>query len=150
MTWNTIGVANGAHALSAVARDAAGNTTTSASLATTVSNPAGGGIAQDAMAFGDTATAATTVVTNAFSTSSSNELLLAFVSGGWVSGTTSVTGVTGGGLSWTLVRRTNTQRGTAEIWRAFAPAQLSGVSVTATLSPSTTASITVVTFGAGD
>ncbi len=54
-----------------------------------------------------------------------NQLLLAFVSADApATGTnTTVSGLTvtsGGALTWTLVRRTNTQRGTAEIWRAFA------------------------------
>ena len=37
-TWNTTTVANGAHTLSAVARDAAANTTTSAAVTVTISN----------------------------------------------------------------------------------------------------------------
>jgi hypothetical protein len=45
-----------------------------------------------------------------------------------------------------LVQRTNTQSGTAEIWRAFAPSQLTGVTVTATLSQSVLSSITVMSF----
>lgn len=39
ITWNTTTTPNGAYALAARARDAAGNTTTSASVAVTVSNP---------------------------------------------------------------------------------------------------------------
>jgi hypothetical protein len=38
VTWNTTAVSNGTHSLTAVARDAAGNTTTSAAVAVTVSN----------------------------------------------------------------------------------------------------------------
>ena len=38
MAWDTTGVANGPHTLSAVARDAAGNTATSSDVAVTVSN----------------------------------------------------------------------------------------------------------------
>jgi hypothetical protein len=38
ITWNTTTVANGSHTLTAVARDAAGNTTTAASIPVTVSN----------------------------------------------------------------------------------------------------------------
>ncbi len=38
MSWNTIGVSNGAHTLTARARDAAGNTTTATSRTVTVSN----------------------------------------------------------------------------------------------------------------
>jgi hypothetical protein len=94
---------------------------------------------------------ATTVSTLAFSTNSGNELLLAFIAGDYISGTnTTVTGVTGAGLTWALVRRTNVQSGTAEIWRAFAPTSLSGVTVTATLSQSVMSSITVVSFSGAD
>src|SRR5439155_1446574 len=38
VSWNTTGVANGSHTLTAVARDAAGNVTTSAGVTVTVSN----------------------------------------------------------------------------------------------------------------
>ncbi len=38
MVWNTTGLANGSHALTAVARDAAGNSTTSAAVTVTVNN----------------------------------------------------------------------------------------------------------------
>ena len=87
------------------------------------------------------------IASGAFSTTAGNELLLAFVEASNVDpGATTVTGVTGGGITWALVRRTNTQRGTAEIWRAFAPAVLTSATVTATLSQSAAAAITVVSF----
>jgi hypothetical protein len=91
----------------------------------------------------------TTVRTGTFSTTSANELLLAFVSvdgppaGG---GKTTVTQVTGGGLTWTLAARSNAQLGGAEIWRASATGILTNVSVTATLSRSFESSLTVVSF----
>jgi hypothetical protein len=103
----------------------------------------------DVIASGDQGTPSTTVRTARFSTSSANELLLAFVSvdgppaGG---GKTTVTKVTGGGLTWQLVARANAQLGGAEIWRAFAPGILTNVSVTATLSRSFDSSLTVVSF----
>jgi hypothetical protein len=94
---------------------------------------------------------ATTVSTAAFSTNSGNELLLAFVAADYISGTnTTVTSVTGAGLTWTLVERANVQSGTAEVWRAFAPTTLSGVMVTATLSQSVVSSITVMSFSGAD
>jgi Domain of unknown function (DUF1929)/Bacterial Ig domain/Glyoxal oxidase N-terminus/SdrD B-like domain/Kelch motif/Prealbumin-like fold domain len=94
---------------------------------------------------------ATTVSTPTFSTNAGNELLLAFVAGDYISGTnTTVTGVTGAGLTWALVKRINTQSGTSEIWRAFAPTSLSGVTVTATLSQSVVSSITVMSFMGAD
>ena len=95
----------------------------------------------------DQATASTTVVSSAFSTASTNELLLAFVSADYASGTnTTVTGITGGSLTWTLVLRTNTQSGTAEIWRAFAAAKLTNATVTATLSQKVASSMTVMSY----
>ncbi len=96
----------------------------------------------------DQGTSSTTVATAAFSTTSGNELLLAFVSADAPSsGTnTTVTGVAGAGLIWVLVQRTNTQLGTAEIWRAFAPSPLTNATVTATLSRSTVSSMTVMSF----
>jgi hypothetical protein len=103
------------------------------------------GIAIDATIWRDQSTSP--ITTPAFSTTSGNELLLAFVATDYVSGTnTTVTGVAGGGLTWALVRRTNVQSGTSEIWRAFAPAPLSNVTVTATLSHNVSASLTVMSF----
>jgi len=103
----------------------------------------------DAVASGDQPVASLTVTTTAFSTAAGNELLLAFVSSDGVT-TTSVSNVTGAGLTWWLVRRTNVQLGTAEIWRAFAAAPLSGVSVTARLSAPVASSLTVVSFSGVD
>jgi hypothetical protein len=74
-------------------------------------------------------------------------LLLALISADDASTSAqTVTGVTGGGLTWVLVRRTNVQRGTSEIWRAFAPSTLSNVTITATLAQSAAASMTVMSF----
>jgi hypothetical protein len=92
-------------------------------------------------------TKATSIVSPAFTTTSTNELLLAFVAADNVNtAATTVTNVTGGGLTWVLVRRTNAQRGTSEIWRAFAPAVLTNTTVTATLSQSVPAFITILSF----
>ncbi len=60
--------------------------------------------------------------------------------------TTTITNVAATGLTWQLVRRTNGQKGTAEIWRAFATTTLNNVTVTATISQSVAASITVMSF----
>jgi len=97
--------------------------------------------------FKDQSPKSATVTTPNFSTAAANELLLAFVSADYLSGAnTTVTSVSGGGLTWVLVRRTNVQRGTAEIWRAFAPSVLTNVSVTARLSQSVVSSMTVMSF----
>ena len=101
----------------------------------------------DALVWTDRASAQSTVVSPAFSTVASNELVLAFVSTDYGSGVnTSVTGVTGAGLTWALVGRANVQRGTSEIWRAFAAAPLTGVTVTASLSQPVSSMITVISF----
>ncbi|MGZ5054304.1 MAG: Ig-like domain-containing protein [Methylobacter sp.] len=117
-------------------------------LGSFLGEPVWAAIGIDATSSGDKGTATNTVSnTQAFSTSAGNELLLAFVSTDYLSGAnTTVTGVSGAGLSWALVVRTNTQRGTSEIWRAFATAPLSNVTVTATLSQSVVSSITVMSF----
>jgi len=95
----------------------------------------------------DRTTASTSVTSPSFSTSSGNELLLAFVAADAASGTTAtVTSVAGAGLTWSLVVRNNAQSGTSEIWRAFAPAPLVNVSVAATVSQATVSSITVLSF----
>jgi hypothetical protein len=101
----------------------------------------------DAQASADAASASSTVKTPSFSTTAGNELLLAFVATDYLGGAnTMVTGVTGGGLTWVLAVRTNVQSGSSEIWRAFAPVALSNFAVTATLSQSAVASITVISF----
>jgi hypothetical protein len=105
------------------------------------------GIDIDVTTSNDQSVPSATIATTAFSTQSPSELLLAFVSADSVGGTnTTVTGVTGGGLTWVLVRRTNAQRGTAEIWRAFATVPLANVTVTASLSQTVSSSLTVMSF----
>src|SRR5258708_11841552 len=95
----------------------------------------------------DQGTASTTVATAPSPAEAVTELLRAFVSSDYVSGAnTTVMGISVGGLTWALVQRTNVQSGTAEIWKAFAPAALTSVTVTATLSQSVAASITVMSF----
>ena len=69
------------------------------------------------------------------STSGLGEVLLAFAgSDGPSTGSAQTLTVSGGGLTWTLVRRANTRAGTSEIWRATAAAQLSGAVVSSTQS----------------
>ena len=104
-------------------------------------------ISIDTTVWGDGSTARPTISTTPFSTTSGNELLLAFIATDYVSGSnTVVTNVTGAGLTWVLVVRTNTAPGTAEIWRAFSPSALNNVAVTAALSQSVSSSITVMSF----
>jgi hypothetical protein len=96
----------------------------------------------------DQSAASKTVASPTFSTIAGNELLLAFVSTDDPGTGTNitVTGVAGGGLTWALVVRSNTQRGTSEIWRAFSAAALTNVTVAATLSKSVNSSLAVMSF----
>jgi RHS repeat-associated protein len=84
--------------------------------------------------------------TPSFSTVSGNQLLLAYLSASALSSPVTVSSVTGGGLAWTLVKRTNTQAGTAEIWRAFTPFILTNASVTANFVNNSSLSLTVVSY----
>ncbi|HWW83411.1 MAG TPA: SdrD B-like domain-containing protein, partial [Vicinamibacterales bacterium] len=107
----------------------------------------GAGAPIDATASADGSTARNTITTGQFSTTAGNELLLAFISADSVSSpNTTVTSVTGGGLTWQLVVRANAQLGTAEIWRAFATTPLSHVTVTAKLSQTVCSSLTVISL----
>jgi galactose oxidase-like protein/Big-like domain-containing protein/glyoxal oxidase-like protein/fibronectin type III domain protein len=97
--------------------------------------------------------AAKTIVSPALTTSAPGDLLLAFISsdGPSGSGSMSFSGVTGGGLTWHLVRRANAQAGTAEIWAASAAGVVSNATVTATrASGSYAGSITVVALSGAD
>ncbi len=111
---------------------------------------ASSGITIDATAFKDQGNSATTVTSAAFSTKSPNELLLAFIATDAKSSGVKVNSVTGAGLTWVLVARTNAQLGTSEIWRAFATTTLASVSVQASLSQNVTSSITVMSFSGVD
>jgi len=104
-------------------------------------------IAIDANKSVDHPAAGSTVAASGLSTTATNELLLAFISTDYLTGAnTIVSNVTGGGLTWVLVIRTNKQSGTSEIWRAFAASKLTNVTVTATLSHSVASSMTVLSF----
>ena len=151
ISWDSSTIANGSHTLSARARDAAGLTTTSQAITVNVANTIAAAPALDATAFGDLSSSSTTLSTSAFSTHSSNELLLAFVASDSLSASMTVQSISGGGLTWNLVNRTNVQPGTSEIWRAYAPAVLSNITVSATMAGSVPAgSITVASFTGAD
>ncbi len=104
----------------------------------------------DTTVWTDRSQSSTSFVSPMFSTNQSNELLLAFVATDSTSGTETIRSVSGAGLSWTLVRRTNTQQGTAEIWRAFAVKPLNQVTVMASISQRLTGSLTIVSFAGVD
>ena len=111
------------------------------------------GLAVDQLVSTNQGTASRTIVSGNFSTTVSNELLLAFISsdGPTASGAQTFATVTGGGVTWQLRRRANAQYGTSEIWQAVAPTPLTNARITATrLTGSYQGSITVVGFIGAD
>lgn len=94
------------------------------------------------------------VVSPAFSTTGADRLILAFVSADGPAAASSATAsaqrvsaVAGGGLTWTLVKRSNSYGGTAEVWQAHATSLVSGATVTAKLAKGGfDGSITVAAF----
>ncbi len=109
------------------------------------------GLAIDFTASHSRSAAYSAINSKAFTTSGNNELLLAFLSvDASSSGSNQVTAVSGAGLTWQLVARSNAQLGDAEIWRAFAPAPLTNATVTARLQSGAGAAITIVGFLGAD
>jgi hypothetical protein len=69
------------------------------------------------------------MTTPSFSTTQSGDLLVAFVGYDGPANSPQTATVSGTGLPWTLLARSNSQPGTSEIWVAQAPDVLSGVTV---------------------
>ena len=92
------------------------------------------------------------VVSPAFSTTGADRLVLAFVSADGPAAASSagaqrVSTLTGGGLTWTRVNRSNSYGGTAEVWQAHATSLISGAKVTAKLEKAGfDSSITIAAF----
>jgi Abnormal spindle-like microcephaly-assoc'd, ASPM-SPD-2-Hydin len=104
-------------------------------------------ITRDALTTFTQNTPSKTITSPVFTVSSGQELLLAFISTDELkSPNTTVLSVTGGGLTWALVVRSNARSGTSEIWRAFAPSAFANAQVSANLSQSVVSSITVMSF----
>jgi hypothetical protein len=130
-SWAVGSTPLGAHLLSARVTDTDGNVGTSPVRSVTVVSGGGsGGVAIDQSV---TKTGVGTLTTAAFSTASAGETVLAFVAsdGPPAAGKQTAT-VSGAGLAWHLVRRSNGRPGDAEIWTATAASKLASAAVTAT------------------
>ena len=90
--------------------------------------PAEAAVAVDKTVTAHQTAAAKTIVSPTFSTAPGELLLALLSSDGPKAGAQTFSSVTGGGLTWRLRRRANTQAGTAEIWAANAPSPLTNAS----------------------
>jgi hypothetical protein len=89
-----------------------------------------------------------TLTTGTFSTTSNSDLLVAFVAYDGPGSAPQTATVSGAGLAWQLVQRSNTQLGDAEIWGAKATSLLSSVTVSSQqgIGGSYHGSLTVIAF----
>jgi hypothetical protein len=133
--WNTKTAAGGSHVLTASATDAAGQTGNTdnagrpAKQTVTVDNsaPLPDVIGKEVVVVQEGPGALTTPP---FSTTTAGDLLVAFVAYDGPANQAQTAAVSGSGLNWQLVKRSNTQGGTAEIWSARAPGILTNATVT--------------------
>jgi hypothetical protein len=131
------------------AQDAAGNVGPASNSSTATTPVVSTAVSVDKIVNFHQTAGANTINASGLTTTGSNELLVAFVTsdGPNTSGATSFSGIAGGGLTWQLKQRTNTQAGTAEIWTAVALSLLTNVTITATrTSGSAVGSMTIVAF----
>jgi hypothetical protein len=142
--WTVGSTSLGSHNISAEAIDSNGITGTSQAVPVNVvsSNPTGFAIDQSI-----NATGSGTITTALFNTAGSADTLVAFVSSDGAGSGSQTASVSGAGLTWSLVKRTNTRPGDSEIWTAKASAPLSNVTVTAKLGQAGyNAQLTVLAF----
>ena len=132
-TFNDSGLAAGTYYYRVTASDAAGNTGPPSNEATAGVTQGSSTIGLERTVFADVLGTASITGLN---TAAPNDLLLAFVSADGPGNQSQTATVSGAGLTWTLVRRTNAQSGSAEIWQAVAPTQLVNASVQSVLGQS--------------
>ena len=130
-TWDSTSVVDGTHYVAARITDTQGRVNTTNVAAVNVNTPA-----QPGATFGlDGSTSVDgrgTQTTPTLTGLHGGDVLLAFVSSDGPERSSQTSTVTGSGTSWSLVRRANTEAGTAEIWKAVLPSNASTGSATAT------------------
>jgi Bacterial Ig domain/Lysyl oxidase len=144
--WNTLTASGGQHMITASATDSAGRIGTSAPVTVTVDNShPPSTIGKDVTVSAD---GTNILQTPAFSTTVPGELLVAFVAYDGPAGSPQTATVSGAGLVWTLLKRSNFQSGTAEIWAAKSIDPLTNVTVMSQPGAGTNynGSLTVIAF----
>ncbi len=149
-SWNTAAVVDGEHWLSARITDAAGRTGNTGVTAVSVSNAAppqpGSGLSVIRSVSADGHDAQTATLDTGLA---AGDLLLAMVSSDGPADAAQSSVVRGGDLSWSLVRRSNGQPGTSELWKASVPGDAAAAGVEVTATPQLSGydqSLTVLTF----
>jgi hypothetical protein len=130
-SWDTTTAAPGTHTLGARATDTAGNVGTAAAVHVTVDNSHPPAVLRvDGRA---SAQGAGSVTATGLTTTRAGDTLVAFVAYDGPQGAgRQATTVTGGGIAWTLVKRSSSQAGVAEVWVARIAGTRQNLSVTAT------------------
>lgn len=127
VSWDTTKVPDGSHNIKAVATDSQGNVSNSIRVIPTVDN------SHPAKLIGTDVSISVdgqgSLSTPAFSTTTANDLLVAFLTYDGPSNSEQTASIRGAGLTWTLLVRSNTQSGTSEIWSARANGTLDNVTV---------------------
>jgi hypothetical protein len=145
-TWDTETSTAGQHALTATAIDSTGNSGTSPGVTVTVDNSHPPNvIGKDVVVSVDGSGPMTAPM---ITTSQNGELLVAFVCYDGPSGSPQTAAVSSPGVTWRLVKRSNHQAGTAEIWIAYASDSPETFTVTAQPGVGTAyhGSLTVIAF----
>jgi hypothetical protein len=136
--WDSTTVTNGSHTVTAKATDTSGNTTTSAGVSFTVSNPAPPPPACFIKDADVRVTGRSSVTSPAIHDGVAGETIVAEIQADGPSGagSQSITSVTASGLTFTLVDRANAVAGDAEVWVATAPTVLTDTTVKASAAKS--------------
>jgi hypothetical protein len=127
ISWDTTTVSDGPHKIKAVATDSLGNVSSSILVTPTVDNSHPAKLIGTDVSISVDGQGAMT--TPSFSTATENDLLVAFLTYDGPANSAQTASISGAGLTWTLLVRSNTQSGTSEIWSARANGTLDNVTV---------------------
>ncbi|HET9647269.1 MAG TPA: Ig-like domain-containing protein [Microlunatus sp.] len=119
IAWPTTGSAKGRHTITAEASDPAGNVGVSAGVVVSVDN-SGPPPAKIAIETKSSKHGRSKVKTSQITTKHAGDLIVAFVAFDGPKASSQAAKVSGAGLTWTLVKRSNTQHGVSEVWSARA------------------------------
>jgi hypothetical protein len=146
ISWDSTTVPDGQHTITVSATDTLGNVGTSVPVTLNVNNSHPANLIGKEVSV--SADGAGTITTATFSTTTVGDLLVAFVAYDGPGDSAQSASVSGAGLNWTLLERSNTQSGTAEIWSARIDGTVSNATVSAQpgVGTSFNGSLTVIAF----